>query len=62
MTYKNLARATTKVLLDIIQKDKIPSQIIEIAKLIEDISLKNKFLPRLFLKSSTKSLKVVEPA
>ena len=44
MTYKNLARATTKVLLDIIQQDKIPSQIIEIAKLIEDISLKNKFV------------------
>ena len=38
MKFSNLATATTEVLLDINQKDKIPTQI------IEDISLKNKFV------------------
>ena len=44
MNFKNLANATNEVLSDIIHRDKIPHQITEIAKLIKDISLKNKFV------------------
>ena len=41
MSYQILANATAKILMDIIEQGKIPSQVTQLAKLIDDISLRN---------------------